>query len=299
MRPASRRALALFAWLVAGMVRPDSAMAHDITASPIHAELKGTYERSAGSVELEFVLYNSFLEKNVDPSALHENQGRKLRGFLLDTALKEFVSLEPRYENGTWKIAANLPRNGWYGLWLQGRRRGTTEDFAIPTKFKIVGGEPANPVLGPAAPDALFGTNEASQAELQLIRGFESFAIGQPVRLRFLFSRTDGRAPHLTALPAPDEGAPLHVTIVTGLGTKLVHSDPVEWTPPASPVSPVVIDVRVSDGLPAAGFYRVWLQFIDHGEARLIPFGFTVRDPADEPFYFRIWHRFESWFKAR
>jgi hypothetical protein len=78
-------------------------------------------------------------------------------------------------------------------------------------------------------------------------------------------SRTDGQAAVIT----PYLGAPAHVTATTLDGGTLVHVHPMA----SGPTSAMMMLHFV---FPSAGDYRIWVEFIEGGDYRLVPLSVTV-----------------------
>ncbi len=79
------------------------------------------------------------------------------------------------------------------------------------------------------------------------------------------FSREDGSKPNIT----PYLGAIAHVVAVALDGDTLIHVHPMNGRNPN--------EGMIHATFPTAGFYRLWIQFIDDSVLRVIPLSIEVQ----------------------
>ncbi|MDZ4084216.1 MAG: hypothetical protein U1E10_14835, partial [Bdellovibrionales bacterium] len=114
---------------------------------------------------------------------------------------------------------------------------------------------PTPPVLG----DRRSGTIGVSSVEI----GKTKITAGKMVMLDLKMSRTDGTAPQLT----PYLGAFAHIIATTSDGDELIHVHPMGTTATAG---------MIHATFPAAGDYRIWIQYIDSGRLITVPLSVTA-----------------------
>jgi len=213
---------------------------------------------SAGTVTYQFDLYNTDTAKNLSDSDLAVDMEKKLHLIVYDPALKEFQHLHPEFDGKVWHVQANFAVDGEYWVWAQGKVKTTKKEFAAPARLTVSGGTdawPAPPTLG----DIRMGNSGTSTVQL----GSDQIYAGQMVMLDIAFGRNDGSQPSLS----PYLGAFAHVVAVSNDGATLEHVHP--------------MDLGDNMGMlhatfPSAGDYRLWIQFIDGGELKVIPLAITV-----------------------
>jgi len=174
--------------------------------------------------------------------------------------LKEFRHEHPTFNAGLWSVETNLSVNGKYWIWAQGKILADGEEFAAEERFKVQNGtkeNPTPPVLG----DVRKGTDGTSQIELaNTVLKAKKMAMPN-----LTFTRTD-----TTSLKLEDYlGQPAHMIIVNSKGDELLHVHPMTTSKPEV--------MMLHTTFPAAGDYRVWVQFIDDGSLKTIPLSVTVK----------------------
>lgn len=222
-------------------------------------ELKsGVQAVSAGAVDYSFELYDSSTLKNLGDGDLAIDMEKKLHLIVYDPSLQEFQHLHPEFDGTSWHVRASFAVNGEYWVWAQGKVARSGAEFSSPTRLTVTGGNsawPAPPVLG----DVRSGRSGNSMVELSQ----EEVHAGRMTMLDVTFSRMDGSAPELS----PYLGAFAHVVAVSNAGETLEHVHP--------------MDSGDNTGMLHATFkepgdYRLWIQFIDGGELKVIPLSIRV-----------------------
>lgn len=243
--------------LSAVMLSP--AWAHDPTESRVAIELESKDRVDSGTIKVEFQLVDTKLKKVVTDANLNVTHEKKLHMFMFDPALVEFRHEHPTFANGKWSVSVTLPVDGKYWLWVQGELSADKSEFTSSSRISVTHGRPANsspPRLG----DVRVGT--AGVAKVTLTP--DALRVGKMAMPDLIFSRTDGAAPVLT----PYLGELAHVVAVIDDGDELVHVHPMNHGKPNTLMMHVVF--------PAAGEYRLWVQFIEHGELKVVPLSVRV-----------------------
>ena len=233
------------------------AHAHDEARVSIEMETKAPAQ--AGSVSLRFELVDlkdKVVLSDQELSILHE---KKLHLFIFDPALKEFHHEHPVFENGKWAVSTTVPVNGNYWVWAQGEIAKDSEEFFAGVQFEVTGGLPAN-VTPPVLKDLRSGTDTSSKVTLSNTK----IQVKKMTMLMLDLSRTDGKKPVIT----PYLGAAAHVVGVTSDGDSLIHVHPMATSKPTQ----LMLHATFLD----AGFYRLWVQFIDNGTLKTVPLSVEV-----------------------
>ena len=222
---------------------------------------------SAGPIELEFEMAREDDGHPVAPGDLDLVHERRLHGFLLDEGLGELRHVHPEFIDGIWKVRTEVQRSGRYRFYAQGRTMdsspgaGDGEEFTAESAMEVGGGLPAAPVP-PVLLDQRSGADGGSRITLDRGRLFAK-------RLSMIFvrfSRDDGSAPEVQ----PWLGAMVHAAIVPerlGVdGGSLLHAHAHDHQGA----------LMIHTTFPAAGMYRVWVQFQDAGVIRTVPLAVRV-----------------------
>jgi len=214
---------------------------------------------NAGDIHLSFQLIDSKKRAVISDRELSVVHEKKLHIFIFDPALREFRHEHPEYVGSVWQAQVNLPINGNYWIWAQGELMDGREEFSAPGRLEVKGGVPAHPSI-PVLGDVRSGVDgnsvvTLSQGHLVAKKG---------AMLDVSFSRQDRTAPQIT----PWLGAPAHVVAVLSDGDTLVHVHPMDHGNPGH----FMLHVQ----FPAAGDYRLWVQFQDGGRLRTVPLSVTV-----------------------
>lgn len=222
-------------------------------------ELRPTSDMAqAGTVDYSFDLIDTNTGKLISDAELAIDMEKNLHMIVYDPSLKEFQHVHPAFDGKTWKVQMNFTVNGNYWVWAQGKLKKGSVEFSSPSRLMVMGGGaewPTTPVLG----DVRKGSADITHVEL----GADALVAGSMAMLDVKFSRNNGTAPELT----PYLGAFAHVVVVPSTGDALQHVH--------------VMDVSSDEGMlhttfPAAGEYRLWIQFVDGGKLKVIPLSVVV-----------------------
>lgn len=211
----------------------------------------------AGEVAFAFKLFDNEQSKELTDQDLNESHTKKLHFIMYDAALKEFKHLHPSFENSTWQVTINLPKNGQYSIWTQGELIDGTE-FSSSTKAQVINGQTENQKL--PLGDIRAGADK--QTELNLVK--TKIKAGKMVMLDFQVSRNDGMDPIMT----PYLGALAHVIATPSAGNELIHVHPMSGNTPNTGM--------IHATFPKEGEYRLWVQFNDRDELKTIPLSVIV-----------------------
>lgn len=213
---------------------------------------------SAGSAKYKFQLIDTETNKLIGDQDLNVAHERKLHLIIYDPSLQEFQHVHPEFDGTMWIADTQFSVDGNYWIWAQGELASDGEEFSSSNKLDITGGTsawPTPPVLG----NQRTGTSGTSAIELSKTK----LVAGKMVMLDLKMTRTDGTTPKLE----PYLGAFAHIIATPADGDALIHVHPVGTGP--------------SEGMlhatfPAAGEYRLWIQFIDGGSLKTIPLSVEV-----------------------
>ncbi len=240
--------LLLFAQLVFADAQPNSRV-------QIKPEHQGTL--NAGQIEYIFKLFDSEQNKEVADQDLSESHTKKLHFIIYDAALKEFNHAHPTFNNNVWKAELVLPVNGSYFIWAQGELLDGTE-FSAPIKLHLTNGQTENPKL------PLVDTRTGSDNQTVLDLAKTRIRAGKMVMLGFKVTRKDGVEPVMTLYL----GALAHVIATPADGDELIHVHPMDGDSPNTGM--------IHATFPKEGSYRLWVQFIEHDELKIIPLSVIV-----------------------
>lgn len=213
----------------------------------------------AGNIQYVFELVDSKTNKVLADSDLNVAHERKLHLLAYDPALREFQHVHPEFDGHFWKVDLNFAVDGEYRLWAQGELASDNEEFSVPVKLKVQGGQSPWPTP-PQLTDLRTGENSNSVVTLD----HQSLRSGRMVMMNLKFSRKDGSAPNLT----PYLGAFAHVVAVFDDANTLIHVHPMDSSDPNQGMLHVTF--------PRSGFYRLWVQFIDAGQIKTVPLSVEV-----------------------
>lgn len=227
--------------------------------SRAQVELRPTVaSTTAGTVDYQFDLYDTKAGQNLGDGDMAIDMEKKLHLLVYDPALREFQHLHPEYDGKAWHVQMNFSVDGTYWVWAQGKVAKTKKEFSSPNHLDVSGGTtawPAPPKLG----DVRSGASGISAVALS---GDDIYA-GEMAMLEVTFTRTNGTDPELS----PYLGAFAHVVAVSNAGDTLEHVHP--------------MDNGNNSGMlhatfPTAGDYRLWIQFVDGGELKVVPLSVSV-----------------------
>lgn len=213
----------------------------------------------AGKVHYQFQLVDTKSNSLVTDNDLDITHEKKLHFFIFDPALKEFQHVHPEFDGKLWNVELNFSVNGDYWVWAQAELAIDKEEFTSSNRIKVTGGTsawPTPPVLG----DIRMGTSGVSKVELSKTK----LVAGKMVMLMIKFSRTDGSVPQIE----PYLGAFAHIVAVPDDADSLIHVHPMNDDNPNQGM--------IHATFPRAGDYRIWIQFIDGGNLKVIPLSVKV-----------------------
>lgn len=213
----------------------------------------------AGPFQYVFELVDKKTNKSLLGSDLNVTHERKLHLLAYDPALKEFQHVHPAFDGRYWRVDLNFSVDGEYWLWAQGEIAIDNEEFSVFTRLKVQGGQGAWPTP-PQLIDLRSGEDSNSVATLDNQR----LRAGKMVMMNLAFSRKDGSTPALT----PYLGAFAHVVAVFDDADTLIHVHSMDTENPSQGMLHVTF--------PHAGFYRLWVQFIDAGQIKTVPLSVEV-----------------------
>ncbi len=248
----------IFFLLVSLSILSGSAQAHDPTEGPVALEPEAL-NATAGHIAYEFQLVDTKSDTLITDRDLNSSHEKKLHFLAYDPALKEFRHVHPEYNGRLWTVNLELSVNGKYWLWAQGELIKGQAEFSAGNRLNVSGGKAAWPAP-PALRDARDGTDGNSRATLSSTR----VKAGKVAMLTLTFSRADGSNPEITPLL----GAFAHVAAVPDDGDSLLHVHPMDGTKPTEGILHLTF--------PEAGFYRVWVQWMDGGQLRIVPLSVQV-----------------------
>lgn len=245
-----------FTSLVALIVTSIS-LAHGSGEVRITIEPEGSGHYQAGQFEYAFQIFDTVANKSLTDLDIIESHTKKIHFIAYDAALKEFTHVHPNFDGKAWKVMLNLPVDGNYFLWAQGTLADKTE-FSAMTNAMIMGGKSENNIQ--AIGDVRTGIDKNTKIVLVNTK----IKAGKMAMINFTVSRVDGTTPVLT----PYLGAFAHVIATPMDGDQLTHVHPMAGSKPNTGM--------LHTTFPDAGDYRIWIQFIDGGELKVIPLSVTV-----------------------
>jgi hypothetical protein len=236
---------------------PTVALAHE-EESRVALELESPAQVRAGAVVAEFQLVDTKENKVLTLSDLNVTHERRLHFLAYDPALKEFQHVHPEFDRAVWRVELNFGVNGNYFICAQGELSSDSEEFSALSRIKVSGGAQEWPA--PVLSDDRSGSESGSVATISNQR----LRAGKMAMLTLKFTRVDGSAANIT----PYLGAFAHVISTPEDGDSLIHVHPMNGGSPSEGMLHVTF--------PRAGFYRVWVQFIDAGILRTVPLSIEV-----------------------
>ena len=212
----------------------------------------------AGAVDLQFELLDTKTKKLVAPADLIITHEKILHLFTFDPALNEFRHEHPEYVNGKWNVRLQIPVNGKYWVYAQGRVKADGGvDFAGGSRFLVKDGTPEN-----VSPPDLRENRKGADGNSIVALSDDALRAKAMAMLIVKFSRVDGTKPVIT----PWLGAKAHVVATPDDGDVLLHVHPMEMGG----------QLMIHATFPNAGAYRIWVQFIDGGVLRTVPLAVSV-----------------------
>ncbi len=241
------------------LILPSIAFAHGGQEPKVVIEPETDEVVSTHAYQYKFQLFDTEKSAPVNESTLDMTHENKLHLFVYDPALREFQHVHPIFDGTFWVVDLNFQVSGNYWLWAQGQISGGDE-FSTPTRLKVSVNQPAWPTP-PRLTDIREGVDTFSKVSLSR----QTLRAGQMAMIDMTFSRTDGTTPQIT----PYLGALAHVVAVLDDADSLVHVHPMNGNSPNKGMLHVTF--------PNKGYYRLWIQFLDGGNLRLVPLSVQVK----------------------
>ena len=217
----------------------------------------GSNHMQAGSIEYAFRLVDNKSKKELSDTDLVISHTKKLHFITYDAALKEFRHVHPHFKDGSWNVLLDLPVDGNYFFWAQGMLM-NKQEFSALAEGMIMGGSPENAIQDIG--DVRSGIDGNTQITLATTK----IQTGKMVMLDFKISRIDSKLPVIT----PYLGAFAHVIATPVNGTELTHVHPMAGKEPNTGILHAIF--------PSEGSYRLWIQFLDDDELKIIPLSVKV-----------------------
>lgn len=208
---------------------------------------------NAGKSEVSFKIFDSKRNKSVTDADLEVVHEKKVHMLVFDRSLTQFFHIHPEFKSNSWKVNAEIPTNGKYHIYLEGKQK-TSGEFTAHDVIQVKGGSPELPAANNITPQKS-GTSGESVVTLS----GDTFSTTQDSHIRLTFSRTDGQRAKITNYL----GAKAHVVVTPLDGSELLHVHPMEEG------SDIALGLHTR--FKKAGDYRMWIEFIDHGVKRTVP----------------------------
>jgi hypothetical protein len=213
----------------------------------------------AGKVHYTFDLYDNTAKRNLTESDLIDSHEKKVHLFIYDAALKEFKHVHPQFINDEWAVDFDLTVNGQYWVWAQATLLSEGDEFSAFEKINVVNGQIQNEI------PATLGEIKTSSDDISVATISGKAKVGSQSMLMVKFSRTDGSTPEMTDYL----GAFAHILIVPKDGTAIIHAHPMSTGKPNEGMIHVTF--------PKEGEYRIWIQYLDAGNLRIVPLSTKVK----------------------
>ncbi len=239
-----------------------AAFAHGAAEGPVSLEISSKDPVSAGRSILIFQMVENKKKRLLGDSDLKLAHEKKLHFIIYDPSLTQFQHVHPKYtssKDSTWEVEVNFKMNGNYWLWAQGELASDGSEFSAPSRLNVVGGLPQAPE--PRLTDVRTGSDMGSTITLSKT----ILKAGKTAMLGMTFSREDGTTPQIS----PYLGAMAHIVSTPSDGDSLIHVHPMAGSKPTTAMLHVTF--------PAVGFYRLWIQFVDKGELRVVSLAVKVQ----------------------
>lgn len=258
MLKTSITSLATVCTICATLALPAISTAHE-SENRVEIEMETPTNLGPGKAVVEFQLVDTKESRVLTPSDLNVTHEKKLHLFTYDSALKEFQHVHPEFDGKVWTVEVSYQVSGDYFLWTQGELGSDSEEFTSFVKLHVDGGLPAWP-SPPSLSDQRVGAVNGSVATLSpgLLRA------GRMAMLTLTFTREDGSPAQIT----PYLGAFAHIVATPDDGDSLIHTHPMNGSKPN--------EGMIHATFPRAGFYRIWVQFVDGGTLKTIPLSVEV-----------------------
>lgn len=253
------KTLIIASGLLIPALSPVTTFAHGNEDARVEIEAEVEESVGAGKVQYKFQIVDSkqkIVLKDTDLSISHE---KKLHFVAYDKALKEFQHVHPEFIDGMWVVELEFNRAGSYWLWAQGKIVKDGYEFSASSQLKVSGGDPANPI-----PAALKEIRKGADGTSAVALSNETLRAKKMAMLTLSYSRKDGSKPEIS----PYLGAKAHVFAVPDDGDSVVHVHPMDTAKPN--------ELMIHATFPAAGMYRVWIEFVDGGAHKRVPLAVKV-----------------------
>lgn len=230
-----------------------NAYGHDNESLRVELEPADTGIIKTEEIDFQFQLVDTKSNSLVDENALKISHDRKLHVIIYDPALKEFQHVHPVANGDSWEVPVKFNRSGEYWLWARGELL-DGEEFSSPVRVTMEIRDPSWPIP-PTFSDVRSGSDGSSVVTLS----GERLKTGKMAMLNVELSRNDGTKP----VNSPYLGAFAHVVAVFSDADSLIHVHPMDTSNPNQGM--------LHATFPNAGFYRLWIQFMDAGSLRTVP----------------------------
>ena len=244
-------------------ITPLMSFAHgDAAEGPVALEVSSPAPTGAGKSTLTFQMIDTAQNKLISESDLSLSHEAKLHMMIYDPSLKEFQHVHPQMTsagNATWNVEVNFQVNGNYWVWVQGELASSGESFSASNRMLVTGAKPAWPET------ALLDLRSGEDSNSIVTLGSTTLRAGKMAMLNMVFSHKDGTSPVIT----PYLGAVAHVVATSSDGDVLIHVHPMA----GSSANVGMLHVSFQE----AGFYRLWIQFIDNGVLKTVPLSLEVK----------------------
>jgi hypothetical protein len=166
--------------------------------------------------------------------------------------------VHPEFDGQFWRTTIHVEVNGNYFVWTQGTLAAGSKEFSVSERIEIQNGLPAWPA--PVLIDERVGKDSGSVATLSST----NLRAGKMAMLNLTLTREDGSPAEVT----PYLGAFAHVVATPSDGATLTHVHPMDGEVPNEGMLHMTF--------PKAGFYRLWIQFLDAGVLKTVPLSVKV-----------------------
>lgn len=237
---------------------PQFALAHE-EESRVAIEADITTPMQAGAIAYKFELVDTKTNQVLKDSDLAITHEKILHVLVYDPALQEFQHVHPEFDGQFWVVDLSFARNGNYWFWVQGELASDGEEFSSSRRVEIFGGQSAWPT-----PPVLSDVRSSSDGSSTVLLSGQTLHAGQMLMLDVTLGRNDGTQPVNT----PYLGAFAHIIAVPEDADSLIHVHPMNGS-------------NANEGMlhitfPQAGFYRLWVQFMDDGALKIVPLSVQV-----------------------
>lgn len=214
---------------------------------------------TAGMTNYRFQLMDTKTNTPVTNRDLVNSHEKILHLLAYDPALKEFQHVHPEFIEQEWRVELNFSVNGKYWIWAQGELALDSEDFSTSNRLTVLGGRNAWPTP-PVLSNERLGVSGISKVEL----GLNKITANKMSMLKVTFTHTDGTQVQIE----PYLGAFSHIVAVPEGGDSILHVHPMPGSQPN--------EGMIHTTFPKAGSYRIWIQFIDDGNLKIVPLSVKV-----------------------